>query len=71
MRKAPTHVVFKEWTVTFKNRSTDPSRVATVGVWIDLDKLAELAVQSTKNKSRKAHDGALHVEVHTIREVEG
>ena len=68
--KPAIHVVFPEWQVTYKNKSTDPSRVVTVGVWIDLDGLAELAIAASGNKGRKAKDGALHVEVHTIREVE-
>ena len=69
--KPPIHIVFPGWDVTFKNKSTDPTRVVTVGVFIDLEALAELAIQASQNKSRKAKDGALHVEVHTIREVEG
>jgi hypothetical protein len=65
------HVVFPDWQFTFKNRSTEPSRMAVVGVWIDLDELVELAVRAATNKGRKAKDGPLNVEVHTIREVEG
>lgn len=67
----PVHVVFEQWPVTFHNRAWEPSKVVTVGVWIDLEQLAELAVRAAGNKSRKSQDGALHVEVHTITEVKG
>jgi hypothetical protein len=69
MRSKNTHVVFPEWQITFKNLSSEPPRVAVVGVWIDLDELVELAVKAATNKGRKARDGALNVELHTVREV--
>jgi hypothetical protein len=69
--KPPIHIVFANWTVTvtFKNRSTEPSKIVTVGVFIDLEQLTELVIKATGNKTKKAHDGALHVELHTVREV--
>ena len=69
MKSKRVHVVFPEWQFTFKNRSSEPSRVAVVGVYIDLDELVELAVKAATNKGRKAKDGALNVELHTVREV--
>jgi hypothetical protein len=67
----PFHVVFEKWQVTFKNHSTEPTKVATVGVWIDLTQLSELAVKAATNRSRKSRDGALNVELHFIEEVKG
>lgn len=67
--KAPTHVVFQTWTVTVGN--ANGQRVVTVGVWIDLDELSHMVAAAAQNKSKKCKDGALNVEVHTIREVEG
>lgn len=65
----PIQIVFKDWQVTYKDRPNDPSRIVTVGVWIDLEQLAEMAITAAKSKGRKCKDGALNVEVITLRDV--
>ena len=67
----PFHVVFDKWEVKMSGAvgvKTTP-KIATVGVWIDLEQLAKLARRAATNRSRKAQDGALHVELHYIQEV--
>jgi hypothetical protein len=69
--KPPIKVVYEQWDVTYKNRSNEPSMIATAGVWVDLTELAELVIRAAGNKNRKSKDGALHVEVHYLTEVKG
>jgi len=60
------HIVFQERECReVPNYLTDSRRVLRVGVYIDLDKLAELASDAAKNKSKVAHDGPLYVEFHS------
>lgn len=56
------HVVFTTATAT----SRDGSRKVTFGVWLDLDDINTLAFKASHNKSRKAKDGPVHVEIHSI-----
>ena len=63
------HVVFPDWIITYRNRSSEPTRVAHVKVSLDLSKLSELAVKAASNKGRVARDGALTVRLNSVREV--
>ena len=59
--------MFKFWDAVGSPRYNGPKQKVTVGVYIDLDELKQLAMDAAKNKSRHAKDGALHVEVHSIQ----
>jgi len=63
---ARVHVVFARHTVQTGKNLSYPAQTITAGVWIDLDALAELVIKASRNKGRKAKDGAINVEVHTI-----
>lgn len=63
------HVVFPDWTVTYKSQSSDPTRVAHVKVSIDLDALSKMAIRAAKNKSKVCRDGALTVKLNRLSEV--
>lgn len=63
------HVVIQRHQVIDRS-FTDRLKRVTVGVWIDLDELDELAVRAARNKSRKAKSGAVHVEALAIEPVQ-
>lgn len=44
-------------------------RRVTFGVWIDPESLDSLGLKASQNKSGRATDGALHVEIHHIEEM--
>jgi hypothetical protein len=68
----PFHVVFEKWEARFSDRDANGHRihrVATVGVWINMEELRSLALRAVHNKSRKSKDGPLNVELHYVQEV--
>lgn len=64
-----------KWPVRYNGRDLETGhtvqREAIVGVWIDTEQLKKLALRAKDNRSKKAKDGALNVELHYITEVKG
>lgn len=44
-------------------------RRVVYGAWIDLEALDQLGLKASRNKSGRAKDGAVHVEIHRIEEL--
>lgn len=64
---ARTMVLFQRREVTtVRLGSAGESKRIVARVWVDLPGLDALIVKAAKNKGKKAHDGALFVEVHTV-----
>lgn len=59
------HVVFP----LHKVEDQDTKKRILAGVWLDLDEVSELVKKAAHNKSRRAKDGGLHVEIHRIEEI--
>lgn len=64
-----THVVLTKTTAIRHGVTTAQRERITYGVYLDLDDLDELARKASTNKSRKAKDGPVHVEIHSIEPV--
>lgn len=60
------HVVFSERDFKIWDWRIKRYRIVRAGVYIDLDELTQLVDDATRNKSRKAKDGPLHVEYHSL-----
>ena len=59
-------VIFQQRVSKVSKFLGEPLRTVTYGVWIDLDDLERLVYKASCNKSRKATDGPLHVEIHRV-----
>jgi methyl coenzyme M reductase beta subunit len=63
--KAIVHVVFEQWEVEFWQGKE--KKIAVVGVWLDLKKVANIAGRAATNQNRKSRQGAVNAEMHFIK----
>lgn len=69
MAKSRVEIIFSDRTFTVARFLGEARLDVRCGLYLDLDDLELLVYKASKNKSRKAKDGPLRVEIHHVNKL--